>query len=95
MFVSGVGTAIEPKNVLRDFKKLLEGLGLPRHRFHDLRHTAASLMIYQGLHIKLVSDILGHASIKITLDTYGHLFEGMRQAGADRMDDWLGFTGTE
>lgn len=86
VFISSVGTAIEPKNVLRDFKKLLEGLELPRHRFHDLRHTFASIALQQGVPIHVVSNILGHASIRITIDTYGHIYDQSRQAAADMID---------
>ena len=54
--------------------------------FHDLRHSAASLLIREGLSPKVIQERLGHASIKTTLDTYGHLFEGMDRAAADALD---------
>jgi len=54
--------------------------------FHDLRHTHAALLIAQGEHPKVIQERLGHASIKTTLDTYGHLFEGLDEAAADRLD---------
>jgi integrase len=54
--------------------------------FHDLRHTHAALLIAQGEHPKVIQVRLGHASIKTTLDTYGHLFEGLDEAAADRLD---------
>ena len=56
-------------------------------RFHDLRHTHAAILIGQGEHPKVIQSRLGHASIKTTLDTYGHLFEGLDEAAADRMDE--------
>jgi integrase len=60
-------------------------------RFHDLRHTHAAILIAQGEHPKVIQERLGHASIKTTLDTYGHLFEGLDEAAADRLDDtWTG-----
>lgn len=58
--------------------------------FHDLRHTHAALLVAQGEHPKVIQSRLGHASIKTTLDTYGHLFDGLDEAAADRLDEmWL------
>ena len=60
-------------------------------RFHDLRHTHAAMLIAQGEHPKVIQSRLGHASITTTLNTYGHLFEGLDEAAADRRDDaWNG-----
>jgi integrase len=56
-------------------------------RFHDLRHSHAALLIAQGEHPKVIQGRLGHASIGTTLDTYGHLFEGLDEAAADRLED--------
>ncbi len=55
-------------------------------RFHDLRHTHAAMLIPQGEHPKVIQLRLGHSSIQVTLDTYGHLFEGLDEAAADRLD---------
>jgi integrase len=55
-------------------------------RFHDLRHTHAAILIAQGEHPKVIQHRLGHSSIKVTLDTYGHLFEGLDEAAAQRLD---------
>lgn len=55
-------------------------------RFHDLRHTHAAMLIAQGEHPKVIQLRLGHSSIQVTLDTYGHLFEGLNEAAADRLD---------
>ena len=60
-------------------------VGLPL-RFHDLRHTHAAILIAQGEHPKVIQLRLGHSSIQVTLDTYGHLFEGLDEAAADRLD---------
>ena len=58
---------------------------------HDLRHTHAALLIAQGEHPKVIQERLGHASIRTTLDTYGHLFSGLDEAAAERLDaTWLG-----
>lgn len=56
-------------------------------RFHDLRHTHAAMLIAQGEHPKVIQNRLGHSSIKVTLDTYGHLFEGLDEAAAERLND--------
>ena len=55
--------------------------------FHGLRHSHAAILIAQGEHPKVIQERLGHASIKTTLDTYGHLFDGMDEAAADRLDE--------
>jgi integrase len=55
-------------------------------RFHDLRHTHAAMLIAQGEHPKVIQNRLGHSSINVTLDTYGHLFEGLDEAAAERLD---------
>ena len=55
--------------------------------FHDLRHSHAALLIAQGEDPKVIQERLGHASIKTTLDTYGHLFDGLDEAAADRLDE--------
>lgn len=65
----------------------VEASGLGDLRFHDLRHTHAALLIVQGEHPKVIQTRLGHSSIRVTLDTYGHLFDGMDEAAATRLDD--------
>lgn len=69
---------------------LLESAGLPRLRFHDLRHTAATLLLSKGVHPKVVADLLGHASISITLDTYSHVLVGMQEHAVAAMNEALG-----
>ena len=71
------------------FWPLLERAGLPRMRFHDLRHTAASLMLAQGTHPKIVQEMLGHSSIAVTLDTYSHVMPGLQADAAERIDRLL------
>lgn len=71
------------------FYRLLDTAGLPRIRFHDLRHTAASLMLGRGVHPKIVSEMLGHATIAITLDLYSHVTPTMQRQAADAMDELM------
>ena len=61
-------------------------IAMPKMRFHDLRHTAATLLMSQGVPIKIVSEMLGHADVGITLRTYSHVLPGMQQQAADAMD---------
>jgi integrase len=58
-------------------------------RFHDLRHTCATLLLTKGVHPKIVSEMLGHSSISLTLDTYSHVIPGMGDAAARAMEDAL------
>jgi integrase len=71
----------------RVFYRALAKAGLRRVRFHDLRHTFASLLIAQGESLAYVRDQLGHASIQLTVDTYGHLIPGANRQAVDRLDD--------
>jgi len=72
------------------FLRLLKRAGLPeKTRFHDLRHTCATLLLGRSVHPKIVQDLLGHATISITLDTYSHVLPGMGDQAADAMDDAL------
>jgi len=74
-------------NLLRDFKKQLERSGVKEIRFHDLRHTAASLMLNHGVPVLVVSKILGHSKVSTTLDIYGHLISVMQEEAARIMDE--------
>jgi integrase len=80
---------MEPRNLFRQFKGLLERAGLPDIRFHDLRHTAATLMFEQDVHPKVVQERLGHSTITLTLDTYSHVLPSMQEDAADKMDTLL------
>ena len=72
IFPSKVGTPMDPSNLRLDFNHKLEKAGLYKIRFHDLRHTAASLMLNHGIPVIVVSGMLGHSKPSITLDIYGH-----------------------
>lgn len=87
VFTTEIGTPLDPSNVRnRSFWPLLEKAGLSRVRFHDLRHTCATLLLAQGVHPKLVQELLGHNQISVTLDTYSHVIPAMMRETADRMD---------
>jgi integrase len=90
VFATPVGMPLQPSNVTHAFQKTLECLGLPRQRFHDLRHCCASLMLAQGLSLKDVMDTLGHSQISLAANLYGHLYAERRQEVASRMDGILG-----
>src|SRR5215218_9116687 len=90
VFTSEVGTPINPSNLRkRSFAPLLKKSGLPRIRFHDLRHTCATLLLSRNVHPKYVQELLGHANIAITLDTYSHVIPGMGDHAARAMEDVL------
>jgi len=80
---------LDPENFSRAFAKLCRRAGLGHWHPHELRHSGASLMLAQGTPLHVVSEILGHASITITKDVYGHLVEGDRRAVAASMSQAL------
>ena len=71
------------------WSKLVNHIGLKAIRFHDARHTHASIILKQGVYPKIVQERLGHSSIQITLDTYSHVAPGLQEAVANRFDDIL------
>lgn len=90
VFASEVGTLINPSNLRkRSFATLLKKARVPYIRFHDLRHTCATLLFSKGLHPKHVQELLGHANVSITLDTYSHAIPGMGNQTAKAMEDVL------
>jgi integrase len=90
VFTSGIGTALDPRNVSRQFSDVAARVGLGTWHIHELRHSAASLMIAQGQPIEVVSAVLGHSSIRMTVDTYTHIAPSGRKAAAAAMDEVLG-----
>ncbi|MBI3246534.1 MAG: site-specific integrase [Deltaproteobacteria bacterium] len=88
VFTSTTGTMMDPDNFrARDWPKLLAKAEMRQCRIHDLRHTYASLLIQQGESLAYVKEQLGHHSIRVTVDTYGHLVPGGNRAAVDRLDD--------
>ena len=91
VFAGEGGGLINPSNLRqRSFAPLLKRAGLPQITFHDLRHTCASLLFQRNVHPKFVQELLGHASVAITLDTYSHMLPGMGGEAADAMGEALG-----
>jgi integrase len=90
VFSSEAGGYIDESRLRRNsFWPLLERAGLPRIRFHDLRHTAATLMLRRGVHPKIVAEMLGHAQVSVTLDLYSHVTPTMQREAAEAMDALL------
>jgi integrase len=89
VFTTALGTPIEPRNAVRTFKRVLKQAGLPDRRFYDLRHTCASLLLAQGVHPRVVMEILGHSQISLTMNTYSHVIPQLQADAAQRMDDLL------
>ena len=71
----------------RGFRRLLTRADLPRIRFHDLRHTAATLLLIKGVHPKVVADMLGHSSVAVTLDVYSHVLEGLQEEAVAALNE--------
>jgi len=91
VFTSRNGKPIYATNIVnRSFPRLLAAAGVPRIRFHDLRHTAATLLLGQSVHPKIVSEMLGHASIGITLDLYSHATPTIQREAITAFDRLLG-----
>ena len=88
LFTDGDGEPIHPHAVYEAFRRIVQNAGIPTMRFHDLRHTHGSLLIKEGVPVKVVSERLGHAYIAHTLETYQHILPGM-QADAARTAERL------
>ena len=91
IFSTQTGAIVSPENLVkRSFKPLLERAGLPEIRFHDLRHTCATTLLGRSVHPKLVQELLGHATVAMTLDTYSHYLPSMGDAAGGAMGEALG-----
>jgi integrase len=89
VFSRADGSPISPNTLSDVFRRILSKAKIPFIRFHDLRHTHASLMLRQGVHPKVVSERLGHATVSITLDTYSHVTPGIQEAAALKFEEGL------
>lgn len=90
VFTTTVGTPMDGIAVTRRFQATLATAGLPRQRFHDLRHLCATLLLAQGVAPRVVMETLGHSQISLTLNTYSHVIPALGRAAADEMDAILG-----
>jgi len=86
VFSNIYGNFLNPSHLGTDFHKLLKKAKLPMVRFHDLRHTAASLLLKMNVSPKMVQEILGHSDIEMTLGIYSHVLPGMHEEAMDKMD---------
>jgi integrase len=89
VFTSSIGTALEPRNVTGEFHELLASADLPSVRFHDLRHTAATLLLAQGVDPRTIMETLGHSQISLTLNTYSHVLPALQADAAAKLDGIL------
>lgn len=89
VYTTATGMPLDSRNVLRRFKRALVEAGLPDQRFYDLRHTCASLLLVQGVHPRVVMEILGHSQISLTMNTYSHVAPQLQNEAAQRMHDLL------
>lgn len=80
---------MNPNHVVDDPKRLLKKAGLPNIRFHDLRHSVASLLFAMEVHPKIVQELLGHSNIPMTMDIYSHMLPGMQQEAVKKLDQAL------
>jgi integrase len=87
---NGIGQPLSPWTVSADFRRVVHELGLPRTRFHDLRHAHATQLLASGVHVKAVSERLGHASTSFTMDTYQHVIPSMGRTAADAANQLFG-----
>lgn len=83
------GTPTHKSNIRRVFKSIIKKADIPKIRFHDMRHTHATLLLLQGVNPKIVSERLGHADVRITLDTYSHLLPSMQKDTAIKFGEML------
>jgi integrase len=89
VFTTNIGTPISPRNLVRHFKQKTKEANLPDIRFHDLRHSFASILLEKNVHPKIVQEILGHSNITLTLNTYSHIIPTMQKEAMKTIDKIL------
>lgn len=89
LFTTESGGPMYGTAVYRDFVAATEVAGVPRIRFHSLRHTAPSLLLAQGVHPRVVMEMLGHSTIALTVNTYSHVIPALERDAADRLNALL------
>lgn len=90
VFATSIGTPLDARNLTRHFARVLTRAGLPRLKFHSLRHSCASLLLSQHVPARAVMELLGHSEIRLTMDTYTHVMPQLMTEAANAMDDALG-----
>jgi integrase len=86
VFTTNIGTLINPQNMLKHFKANAAEIGLPKIKFHSLRHSVASILLENNTHPKLVSELLGHSSVNLTLNQYSHIINPINTVVADTLN---------
>jgi integrase len=89
VFANVEGKVLDPSVLSHNFARIVKQAGLENVRFHDLRHTFASLMLLQGAKPKVISEALGHSSVAFTMDVYSHIIEGMQSEAMMLLDEVL------
>jgi len=89
VFTTPTGRPLDATRVTKDFHEHLSRAGLAQRRFHDLRHSCATLLLVQGVSPRVVMDVLGHSQIALTMNTYTHVVPELRRQAADRMDELM------
>jgi integrase len=87
VFTNETGGPVHPNTLSARFRRLIVTVGVPTIRFHDLRHTCATLLLGQGVHPKVVQERLGHTDIAMTMNLYSHVTADMQRQAADQLDD--------
>jgi len=90
VFTTDRGRPLDGTVVSHHFHRVLDRAGLPQRRFHDLRHSCATLLLVQGVSARVVMDLLGHSQIALTMNTYTHVLPELRREAADRMEALIG-----
>jgi integrase len=86
VFTTSIGKPLDPRKVTQEFHALLKAAELPAVRFHDLRHTAATLLLAQGVDPRTIMETPGHSQISLTLNTYSHVLPALQESAAARMN---------
>jgi integrase len=86
VFTSTIGSGLDGPNVTKSFQRLLREAGLDRRRFHDLRHSCATLLLAQDVSPRVVMEILGHSQISLTMNTYTHVMPELKERAAGSME---------
>lgn len=89
VFCAPDGNPIDPRSFTRRWERLLQNAGLPHVRFHDARHTFATMLLEAGEDSKIVQELLGHSAISVTLDIYSHVGIGLKRSAVDRLSGFL------